>query len=121
MSNKKIDVVILISAHTEWREVKRYFPNRTMSKSPFGEWFSEDLVENKTTLFFQSGWGKIPAASSTQYVIDHWHPELIINIGTCGGFQAPTLIHEHFEPFRAQILKELTLVSEGRTDNKSIC
>ena len=32
------------------------------------------------------GWGKIAAAATTQYVIDHWNPELIINPGTCGGF-----------------------------------
>jgi len=37
-------------------------------------------------LLFHSGWGKIATAASTQYVIDQYHPELIINIGTCGGF-----------------------------------
>jgi nucleoside phosphorylase len=40
-----------------------------------------------STLFFQSGWGKIPAASSTQYVIDKCNPNLLINIGTCGDFK----------------------------------
>jgi len=33
-----------------------------------------------------SGWGKVAAAASTQYVIDRWSPEIIINLGTCGGF-----------------------------------
>ena len=36
--------------------------------------------------FFQGGWGKISAAASTQYVIDQFHPDLLINLGTCGGF-----------------------------------
>ncbi len=27
------------------------------------------------------------AAGSAQYVISRWHPKLIINLGTCGGFQ----------------------------------
>ena len=38
-------------------------------------------------VFFQGGWGKISAAASTQHVIDRWHPALIINLGTCGGFK----------------------------------
>jgi adenosylhomocysteine nucleosidase len=37
-------------------------------------------------LFFHGGWGKISAAASCQYVIDRWHPELLVNLGTCGGF-----------------------------------
>lgn len=37
-------------------------------------------------IFFHGGWGKIAAAASTQYVIDRWRPELLINLGTCGGF-----------------------------------
>jgi len=32
-------------------------------------------------------WGKIAAAASTQYVIDRWKPNLLINLGTCGGFE----------------------------------
>jgi nucleoside phosphorylase len=37
-------------------------------------------------LFFWGGWGKIAAAGSTQYVIDRWRPQLLVNLGTCGGF-----------------------------------
>ena len=38
-------------------------------------------------LFFHGGWGKIAAAASTQYVIDRWDPALLVNLGTCGGFE----------------------------------
>ena len=38
-------------------------------------------------VFFHGGWGKISAAASTQFAIDTWKPELIINLGTCGGFK----------------------------------
>ncbi|RPI83169.1 MAG: hypothetical protein EHM41_16570 [Chloroflexi bacterium] len=31
--------------------------------------------------------GKISAAASTQYIIDRWNPDLLINLGTCGGFE----------------------------------
>jgi len=37
-------------------------------------------------VFFHGGWGKISAAASAQYVINRWAPELLINLGTCGGF-----------------------------------
>lgn len=33
-----------------------------------------------------TGWGKIASAGSIQYVIDHYSPDLILNLGTCGGF-----------------------------------
>jgi adenosylhomocysteine nucleosidase len=36
--------------------------------------------------FLHAGWGKIAAAGATQYVIDRFHPALIVNLGTCGGF-----------------------------------
>ena len=36
--------------------------------------------------FLHGGWGKVAAAASTQYAIDRWHPQRIINLGTCGGF-----------------------------------
>jgi adenosylhomocysteine nucleosidase len=45
-------------------------------------------------ILFQCGWGKVAASAGTQYAIDRWHPELIINIGTCGGFSGLTEIGE---------------------------
>ena len=36
---------------------------------------------------FHGGWGKIAAAASAQYVLDRWAPQLLVNLGTCGGFQ----------------------------------
>ena len=36
-------------------------------------------------LFFHGGFAKVAAAASTQYVIDHFRPPYLINIGTCGG------------------------------------
>jgi adenosylhomocysteine nucleosidase len=87
MTGNTPHVVILISANTEWQIVKTEFPHCQMLPSPFGEWFKVGLIKEQKAIFFQSGWGKIQAAASTQYVIDKWQPELIINIGTCGGFQ----------------------------------
>ena len=66
------------------------FSDVELHTSPFGQWFVVDLnvgERNEQVLFFHGGWGKIAAAASTQYVINRWTPELLINLGTCGGFE----------------------------------
>ena len=78
--------VVLISAIAEWNAVKALFPNAKMKYFPFGECF-DILLQDEHILFFHSGWGKIASAGSMQYVIDHYSPDLVVNLGTCGGFQ----------------------------------
>ena len=36
-------------------------------------------------IYVQGGWGKIAAAASVQFAISHWSPDLVVNLGTCGG------------------------------------
>ena len=78
--------VILISANAEWEGVKPLFPHAVIENSPFGEMMEVRLGKWELTLF-HSGWGKIASAASMQYVIDHLVPDLIVNLGTCGGFE----------------------------------
>lgn len=78
--------IVLISANAEWRVVKELFPDLVLDQSPFGE-FSVLNVNGQEVILFQGGWGKISAAASTQYVIDQYHPDLLVNLGTCGGFE----------------------------------
>lgn len=75
-------IVVLISANAEWRSVKPLFPQATIHMSPLGEWLDTEIFT-----FFHGGWGKISAAATTQYVIEHFQPDLLINLGTCGGFE----------------------------------
>lgn len=86
----KQKVVVLISANIEWRAIRTIFPAENVKVSPYGEWFIRQMpicgIE-RPVLFFHGGWGKIAAAASTQYIIDHWSPEVLINLGTCGGFE----------------------------------
>jgi adenosylhomocysteine nucleosidase len=87
---RSASVVVLISADIEWQVIRTLFPDVQPQSSPFGEWFAVDLEVNggrEPVLFFHGGWGKIAAAASTQYVIDRWSPALLINLGTCGGFE----------------------------------
>lgn len=78
-------VVILISANAEWRVVLARQLPVTIEKTPYGEVFEQELA-GIPCIFVHGGWGKIAAAGSTQYAIDRWQPELLINLGTCGGF-----------------------------------
>lgn len=83
--NGAMKIVILISAHAEWRVVKELFPDLTIQHTPFGETTELTLNAKRLTLM-HGGWGKISAAASAQYAIDQFHPDLLINLGTCGGF-----------------------------------
>ena len=76
---------IIISADAEWRVVKELFPDLDLQTSPFGE-FAHMTLGTWNVELFHGGWGKISAAATAQYVIDHFQPDLLINLGTCGGF-----------------------------------
>ena len=78
-------VVVLISAVAEWNAVKPLFPNARMRRFPYGECF-DFLLQDEHISFFHSGWGKIASAGSMQYVIGKYAPQLVVNLGTCGGF-----------------------------------
>jgi adenosylhomocysteine nucleosidase len=77
--------VVLISAIAEWVAVKPLFPSAKIEQFPFGECFTIPMQDEQIS-FFHSGWGKISSAGSMQYLIDHYSPDLIVNLGTCGGF-----------------------------------
>jgi adenosylhomocysteine nucleosidase len=77
--------VIIISANSEWSAIRRLFPDETCLNSPFGEYFTSLINRQRCTLFY-GGWAKIAAAASAQYALDRWKPDLLVNLGTCGGF-----------------------------------
>lgn len=78
--------VILISAAAEWDGVKALFPESEIRTSPFGESMNVTLGTWNLKLI-HSGWGKIASAAVMQYILDHDSPEMVINLGTCGGFE----------------------------------
>ena len=79
-------ILVIISADAEWQVVRSLYTGVKVEETPFGECF-DVVIEQWTPTFFHGGWGKISAAATTQFVIDHYHPDLMINLGTCGGFQ----------------------------------
>lgn len=81
-------VVVLISANAEWHVVKELYPNLEIQRSPYGE-FAElpsPTLNVKRLTLLHGGWGKISAAATAQYAIDYFQPDLLVNLGTCGGF-----------------------------------
>jgi adenosylhomocysteine nucleosidase len=75
-------IVVIISANSEWQATKEILSPAQVQYSPLGEMF-----EIQPFTYFHGGWGKISAAATTQYVIDQLQPDLLINLGTCGGFE----------------------------------
>ena len=84
-------IVVLISAQAEWDCVCGYYRNPKTEILPPGQTFQKELA-NRNVLFLHGGWGKVSAAASTQFIIDKWQPELIINIGTCGGLNGKVAV-----------------------------
>lgn len=78
--------VVIISAIAEWKAVKEIFPSLELHSSPYGETANLNIGGYELKLF-HSGWGKIASAGAIQYVIDRNKPDLIVNLGTCGGFE----------------------------------
>ena len=83
---ENLHFAVVVSANAEWRVVKQLFTKEPIATSPYGEYFVAN-VGGERVLFFQGGWGKVAAAGSAQYVIDHFHPARLINLGTCGGVE----------------------------------
>src|SRR5678815_860287 len=79
-------IVVLISAIAEWNAVKPLFADAKIRQFPFGECF-DIMLQDEHISFFHSGWGKIASAGSMQYVLDQYSPDLVVNLGTCGGFE----------------------------------
>lgn len=88
-------VIVLVSANAEWRAVKEILSPVKIQSTPLGETFTIQLksgtldtgTPDTEARFFHGGWGKISAAATAQYVIDHFQPDLLVNLGTCGGFE----------------------------------
>lgn len=78
---RHVSTVVIVSADAEWKVVKKLFPKARYLPQAFDEYFDYD----SQTVMLHGGWGKISAAASAQYAIDRWHPQNVVNIGTCGG------------------------------------
>jgi adenosylhomocysteine nucleosidase len=84
------EVVVLVSADTEWKVLLRELGQPPTESTPYGDWFTRPYEigrQTKPVAFFHGGWGKVAAAASTQYAIQAWKPRLLVVLGTCGGLE----------------------------------
>lgn len=88
-----MNIVVLISAAAEWDAVRKIYPRLQIKDSPYGDTAEMKLATWDLTLY-HSGWGKIASAGAMQYVLDRHQPDLVINLGTCGGFEGVTELGE---------------------------
>ena len=79
-------IAVIISADAEWAAVKPQYPNTKMEQYVFGECFQVILNDIPIT-YFQTGWGKTASAGALQHILDVYSPDLVVNLGTCGGFE----------------------------------
>ena len=79
-------IIVLISAITEWLAVKEVLVPDDLQTTPYGECF-EATFDNRKVMFFHAGWGKVASAGAMQFVLNHYYPDITINLGTCGGFE----------------------------------
>lgn len=77
--------VVIISANSEWNGVTSLFPDAKIEHYPYGECF-QAMLNGIPITFFHTGWGKTASAGALQHILDKYDPELVINLGTCGGF-----------------------------------
>lgn len=93
MISLSLKVVLLVSADYEWQSWLALHPDAKVSATPYGSVFKH-VVGHHPVLSMRSGWGKVSAAGSTQWAIDHYQPDLLINIGTCGGLEGRIIRHK---------------------------
>jgi adenosylhomocysteine nucleosidase len=86
-------IVVIISATTEWSAVKEALSPSSIQSTPYGECF-DYLMQERVFTFVHAGWGKAASAGAMQYVIDHLTPHLIVNLGTCGGFDGEVALDD---------------------------
>jgi adenosylhomocysteine nucleosidase len=80
-----VKTFVIISANAEWNRVVPLFPDAKLENYPYGKYFQATLNGLPIT-FFHAGWGKTASAGALQYILAKYNPELVINLGTCGGF-----------------------------------
>jgi adenosylhomocysteine nucleosidase len=81
-----MNLVVVVSANAEWEAVKPSYSQAEIQHYLYGEFF-QAMIHEWPVLFFHTGWGKTASAAALQHIVDLHRPDLVINLGTCGGFK----------------------------------
>lgn len=79
-------LAIQICSELEWGTTKSILKitKDKLHHQPFGDYF-EHQIGRQEGIFYQSGATKTRSAAACQFAIDTWHPDAVVNLGTCGG------------------------------------
>ena len=82
----QMTLAVQICAELEWQCTKAILNIRKARRrrQPFGECISATIGKHEA-IFYESGATKTRSAAACQFAIDTWHPDGIINLGTCAG------------------------------------
>ena len=77
---------IQICSELEWECAKSILKikRNDAQRQPFGEYFARSFGRHEC-ICYHSGATKTKAAAACQFAIDTFHPDAVINLGTCGG------------------------------------
>ena len=86
---------IQICSELEWSSTKSILKIGAgqLRKQPYGEYFNHRFGKHRS-IIYHSGATKTRAAAACQFAIDTWHPDAIINLGTCGGVSKEVRFHD---------------------------
>lgn len=82
---KKVDIAI-IGAMVEEIEALAIHLSKPVKYEALNSFYYLGKLCGHDVVLFQSGIGKVGAAISTAFVIEHFAPDYVINIGSAGGF-----------------------------------
>ena len=82
-------IVVLVSADAEWVATVEAMEATALAATPYGACFTAH-IQGESVTFLHGGVGKVAAAASAEYAISRWNPEIILNLGTCGGIENRT-------------------------------
>jgi nucleoside phosphorylase len=82
----KIKLGIQICSELEWECAKSTLKikRNDVQRQTFGEYFARSFGQHEC-ICYHSGATKTRAAAACQFAVDIWHPNAIVNLGTCGG------------------------------------
>lgn len=79
-------ICVQICSRGEWKATKEILKvqRNQVSEYPLGEYIKHN-IHDKECIFYHSGATKTRSSAACQFAIDHWNPQCIFVLGTCGG------------------------------------
>jgi adenosylhomocysteine nucleosidase len=80
----KLAIHICAELEWKWTKIIRKIKKSRLRPQPFGK-YVEHAIGKHDAILYKSGATKTRAAAACQFAVDKWHPDAVINLGTCGG------------------------------------